>query len=64
MKIKMNGRNWKMNNMTTEERVDQLVEQIMKNLDEIENLGYEFVENRIINIAPMHEDKMVLVETW
>ena len=62
--MKMNGRNWKMNNMTTEERVDQLVEQIMKNLDEIENLGYEFVENRIINIAPMHEDKMVLVETW
>ena len=60
----MNGRNWKMNNMTTEERVDQLVEQIIKNLDEIENLGYEFVENRIINIAPMHEDKMVLVETW
>lgn len=50
--------------MTTEERVDQLVEQIMKNLDEIENLGYEFVENRIINIAPMHEDKMVLVEIW
>lgn len=50
--------------MTTEEKVDQLVEQIMKNLDEIENLGYEFVENRIINISPMHEDKMVLVETW
>lgn len=52
-----------MNNMTTEERVDQLVEQIMSNLIEIESLDYEFIENRIINIAPIHEDKMVLVET-
>lgn len=27
--------------MTTEERVDQLVEQIMSNLMEIESLGYK-----------------------
>lgn len=43
-------------NMTTEERVDQLVEQIMNNLMEIESLGYEQVEDRIMNIAPIHED--------
>lgn len=53
-----------MNNMTTEERVDQLVEQIMSNLMEIESLGYEYAENRIINISPIHEDKFLLVETW
>ena len=62
--MKMNGRNWKMNNMTTEERVDQLIEQIMSNLMEIESLGYEYAGNRIINISPIHEDKFLLVEIW
>lgn len=57
---------WEMedDNMTTEEKVDQLAEQIMKNLDEIESLGYEYAEHRIINISPIHEDKFLLVETW
>ena len=50
--------------MTTEERIDQLVNQIMSNLMEIESLGCEQVEDRIMNIAPMHEDKLLLVETW
>lgn len=50
--------------MTTEERVDQLVEQIMNNLMEIENLGYKQVEDRIMSIEPMHEDKLLLIEIW
>ena len=53
-----------MNNMTTEERVDQLIEQIMSNLMEIESLGYEYAGNRITNISPIHEDKFLLVEIW
>lgn len=50
--------------MTTEERIDQLVNQIMSNLMEIESLGYEQVENRIMSIEPIHEDKLLLVEIW
>lgn len=46
--------------MTTEERVDQ----IMNNLMEIESLGYEQVEDKIMSIEPIHEDKFLLVEIW
>lgn len=50
--------------MTTEERVDQLVEQIMSNLMEIESLGYEQIEKMIVNIILSHEDKTLFIEVW
>lgn len=50
--------------MTTEERVDQLVEQIMNNLMEIESLGYQQIEKMIVNITPSHEDKTLFIEIW